>query len=141
IGDAPAQPRSRRALQRTVRGFVREGQSHVHAIMTSVDMRGTIDADTNESFREIADIGKGVCVAFEDERRLLEQVLSLAIGPEFRASIAEVYRRLESRNETLPRRVTGALRDRDRERIERLLARGEQRVVREIAASQDPGIA
>ena len=123
IGDAPAHRENERKIQRALKRFTRDGQSHVHAIMTSPDVLGGIDPRTRESFSEIADDGEGVCLPFENEESILRQVLTLSIGRDFRDEIDEVFRILESRETTLPRGAELAIRRADRMRIERILAR------------------
>ncbi|MBK8980297.1 MAG: VWA domain-containing protein [Planctomycetes bacterium] len=102
IGDAPAHEQTDGRLRAMVEKFTRGGDAFVHAITTSPDFFGKVPADTQKSFESVARAGKGLCVQFEREDKILDQVLALAIGSEHRASVAEVFDILEERRRSRP---------------------------------------
>jgi len=117
IGDAPAHLRDEGAIDDLIASFVRGGSSFVHAIMTSTDLFGEVAGDTRRSFETIARSGRGLCVASEREEHILEQVLSLAIGAEFRDSVAEVFRIVDQRGSRASARQRDAVRRADAAQI------------------------
>ena len=98
IGDAPDHAEDRPKLIREVNRFIDDGRSSVHAIMTAPDAFRGIEADTRRAFETIAEAGGGVSLPFEREERILDQVLTLAIGRQFRAAVDDVFRALERRS-------------------------------------------
>jgi Mg-chelatase subunit ChlD len=122
IGDAPAHRYATRALEQTLRPFCKDGRGFVHTIMTSTDLFGSISKETKESFAQIAELGRGACVPAEDDDRILEQVLTLAIGQEFRGGILEVFEILAERKPEFSAQARDAVRRRDPEALRTVLA-------------------
>lgn len=123
IGDAPAHRWAEDDIDRLVKRFVRDGRGVVHAIMTSTDLFGAVSADTRKSFERIARGGHGLCVPSEEEDSILRQVLSLAIGTEFRDTIDEVFEILERRGPQYSARAREAVRSANPDAIARELRR------------------
>jgi hypothetical protein len=95
-GDAPPQPRTESKLLRDVKNFAADGRSHVHTMLCGgTDLAPATDTET--SFAAIAKAGNGIMVSFEQRDRLLQQVLSLAIGQQFARDIAEIHDVVEKR--------------------------------------------
>ncbi len=122
IGDAPAHRYATRALEQTLRPFCKDGRGFVHTIMTSTDLFGSIAKETQESFAQIADLGRGACVAAEDDDRILEQVLTLAIGQQFHGGILEVFEILAERKPEFSAQARDAVRRRDPAALRTVLA-------------------
>ncbi len=99
IGDAPAHPQTMGRLTNLLRTFTRQGNATVHAIMTTPDFFGKIQGDTKESFEKIAQAGRGLCLPFEREDKVLEQVMALAIGNEHRDAVSAVFEILDEESE------------------------------------------
>ena len=91
-GDAPPHPNDWQRLLSEVRGFVADGRSFVHTIVTSPDIAGE---DTHERFGEIARAGKGTCTSLEEHAKILQRVLTLAFGREFDQDLTTVTRAVE----------------------------------------------
>lgn len=86
-GDAPAHPDSEAELQRSVQRFCRDRRSSVHAVITGNRQQ----VDVQQSFARVAKWGGGLCVPFEEQRRLMQLVLSLAFGRQYERNIDQVY--------------------------------------------------
>ncbi len=123
VGDAPAHEETDRDIDRLLRRFTRDGHSFVHAIMTSPGVMGGIDPKTRRSFERIAKIGKGICLPVEREESILRQVLTLAIGQDFREQVDRVYELLDTREIPVSRTVRDAIANADRTVLEHLLSR------------------
>jgi len=95
IGDAPAHRFDERKIKSLVKGFSGNGRSFVHSIVTSPYGSDNLEPDTKRSFGDIASAGRGECIGFENESKVLQQVLSLAFGREFRKNLDEASRILD----------------------------------------------
>lgn len=113
IGDAPPHPYSMPRLLHAVRTFTRAKNSYLHAIITSPKGAGGVEKDVRETFRKIAEAGRGECITFENEEKVLRQVLSLAFGREYRRNIDEVYRLVEARRNRVDTRYLDMVRRAD----------------------------
>ena len=91
IGDAPAHRETEGELERRVRRFCQDGNGYVHAIITSSDLGGQPERDVLRSFQRLARAGRGTCVNAERDETILKQVLSLAVGAEFRDNVDKVF--------------------------------------------------
>lgn len=87
-GDAPAHEDSQKPMLESIRRFCRTHRATVHAVITS---DGRTERDLQESFTQVAQSGGGVCVPFAEHRRLMQLVLSLAVGREYERNIDQVY--------------------------------------------------
>ena len=142
IGDAPAHRYATRALEQTLRPFCKDGRGFVHTIMTSSDVFGAIAKETKESFTQIAELGRGACVPAEDDDRILEQVLTLAIGQQFRGGILEVFDILAERRPEFSAQARDAVRRRDPDALRAVLAasRIEEGLVDGLIDAGDPAV-
>jgi predicted component of type VI protein secretion system len=143
IGDAPAHKFDRRKIKSLVQSFTANNRSFVHAIVTSPYGGDDWDTDTHKSFRQIAQLGRGECIGFEDESRVLHQVLSLAFGREFRKNIDEVSRILRTRKKKISTFALDMVRREDLEQIEAKLRATPvpDEIVKALASSQSKTVA
>jgi hypothetical protein len=113
IGDAPAHRWAEQKIEALLRRFSRDGKGFVHAITTSTELFGAVSRDTRDSFHKIAAAGQGLCVPSEHEDTILRQVMTLAIGTEYRDAIDEVFQLLEQRQPAYSTRARDAVRRAD----------------------------
>jgi hypothetical protein len=57
-----------------------------------------VQPNVRRAFEEIARAGRGKCVTIEDEQKIIRQMLSLALGYEFRDDIDKVFDSLNSKD-------------------------------------------
>ena len=119
-GDAPAHSEDIKTMLQEVRAFANNRRSFVHTLITNPQQAGD---DTLEQFRQIAAAGRGTCESIENHDRILQRVLTLAFGSQFRsdleAVIAQVGRereRVDVRSLYLVREGGTALRQELRQR-------------------------
>ncbi|MHC4853240.1 MAG: FHA domain-containing protein, partial [Planctomycetota bacterium] len=117
VGDAPPHKRTQSKIQGLVRKFVSNGRSFVHAFVTSPNGRGQMTKTTQKAFRKIASTGKGECLDFEDEAKILKAVLSLAFGRAYKRSLEEVYKLVDKRNKKISTLTKEIVRKADREQL------------------------
>ena len=143
IGDAPAHDFDQRKLDGAVRSFVATQESSVHAIVTSPFGSENLGADTTESFRRIAEHGNGECIAFEDESLVLQQVLSLAFGQEYRKNLDEVSRLVAERRSRVETFALDMVRREDFAQIEKYLRKQpvSDEIVKALSRSQSKAVA
>jgi hypothetical protein len=143
VGDAPPHHKSESQIEKLVRNFTRDNRSFVHAIMTPVDEAGRIEQDTLQSFGRIAEFGRGACLPLEKGGTILRQVLSLAIGNEFRQSIDDVYDLVARQQKRVPARFLDIVRRADRAEIERHLTKEavSSELVEALARSKNKAVA
>lgn len=120
IGDARAHDRDMKVLERELRRFAAHRMSFVHTIVTPRSRFAEPVASAQRNFAHIAAMGRGEAMTFEDESTLLQQVLALAFGAEYRQNIDAVYAAVEkqraritsdtARLATDPKRMLEALR-------------------------------
>ncbi len=96
-GDAPPHQQETRAIGEAVRRFAADPSSSVHALLTN-GTKGT----AADAFAAIAKAGRGMCCPIEDQRKLLQQVLTLAFGAEFEKDLDEVQQRLTAERTSPP---------------------------------------
>lgn len=123
IGDAPAHPQTESQLERLVRAFATDGSACVHAIITASDLMGRPEKDVQRSFERIARAGKGSCVNSEREDSILKQVLSLAVGSEFRDNIEHLFDLVAEREGKVSTRALDLVRRLDADELRRELSR------------------
>ena len=123
IGDAPSHEHDERRIKSIVRRFASNGRSQVHAIVTSPYTGGRLSADTMKSFQKISSVGRGECVGFEDDDKVLQQVLSLAFGQKYRKNLDEVSRIIAKRRDKTSTKALDLVRSEDLEEIEARLRR------------------
>lgn len=143
IGDAPSHERDEKRLEGAIRGFAANGKSFVHAIVTSPFGVDNLGKDTTRSFRQIADAGKGECIAFEDESLVLQQVLSLAFGRQYRKNLDEVSRIVTARRDRVETFALDMVRREDFSQIDEWLRKEpvSDEVVKALCRSQSRGVA
>lgn len=86
-GDAPPHPEDMKALLLQVGAFAQDGHSFVHALITAPE---PAPPETQQTFREIAIAGRGLCERIDARDRVLQRVLTFAFGREFDQDIAAV---------------------------------------------------
>jgi len=139
IGDAPAHAYDEIKIARLVRGFVNDGRSSVHSIVVSPYGGGVVLDDALRSFRRIADYGRGKCLRFENESLIMQQVLSLAFGTEYRADLDRVAEIVRGQENRINPKTRDLLRRRDTAEIDRQLHESTvpDDLVRALAQSED----
>ncbi len=143
VGDAPPHQASEAYALSAVRGFASDGRSYVHAIVTSSDDTRNLPSDTMASFTKIAKAGRGVCLGFEDEQRVLQQVLSLAFGQEYKRNLEEVYKVVAEQNRKVAPWALDLVRRGDRGALDKALRNDpvDAEVVKALARTRDLGTA
>ena len=91
---------------------------------------------------KIARAGKGHCIPFEDAALVLRQVLSLAVGREYRKNIDAVYKVVTRRNEKIAPKELDLVRRGDLEGIEHALRKNPVRddIVKALLRCRNPKI-
>lgn len=128
VGDAQPHKRTMRKILSLVRRFTSNGRSFVHAFVTSPNDDGEMTKETQAAFRKIARAGKGECLDFEQEDKILTAVLSLAFGRAYKRSLDEVHRLVDKRNQRISTLAREIVRKADRNQ---LLKQFSQRPVRD----------
>lgn len=143
IGDAPAHRETEGELERRVRRFCQDGNGYVHAIITSSDTRGQAERDVQRSFARLAKAGRGACVNAERDESILRQVLSLAVGAEFRDNVDKVFELVEERENKVSTRALDLARRAESDEIRRELTRPvlDDDVIEALARSNRPEVA
>ena len=143
IGDAPAHAYDQKQIDGIVRSFAANGRSFVHTIVTSPLGSGNLAPDTTESFQRIAKNGNGECIAFEDESLVLQQVLSLAFGRQYRKNLDEVSEIVAARRDRVETFALDMVRRKDLEAIDDKLRKHpvSDEVVKALGRSQSKDIA
>lgn len=138
VGDAPPHRNTERKIQNLVRKFAGNGRSFVHAFVTSPNGRGEMTKETQAAFKKIAQAGKGECLDFEKEDKILTAVLSLAFGRAYSRSLDEVYKLVDKRNKKISMLAQEIVRKADREQLLKQFSRPTVRddVVRAILESR-----
>lgn len=86
-GDAPPHADEFANLLRRVRAFSGNGRSFVHTMLTSLH---ATDPTAKQLFAELAHAGRGSAVQLRQRDRILEEVLTLAFGQEFRGDLDQI---------------------------------------------------
>lgn len=114
-GDAPPHAEDMKVLLQQVGAFAQDGRSFVHTLITAAE---PAPPETQQTFREIANAGRGLCERLDARDRVLQRVLTFAFGREFdqdiRAVIAAVDReqqRVDVRALDVVRRAGAPLRE------------------------------
>ena len=143
IGDAPAHRFDEQKIKSSVRAFIANGRSFVHAIVTSPYGSNALEADTQKSFGFVAKAGKGECIGFENENRVLQQVMTLAFGREFRKNLDEASRIVQDRKSKVAPFALSMVRSKNFEKLEKSLREGlvSDEVVKALSRSFDKDVA
>jgi len=123
IGDAPAHRETEGELARRAQRFCQDGSTFVHTIVTASDLIGQPERDVQRSFQNLARAGRGACVTAERDDTILRQVLSLAVGAEFRDNIDELFTLVEEREGKIATRALDLVRRGDPIELHRELSR------------------
>ena len=99
VGDAPPHMETERRIRSLGAKFSQNGRSHIHAIITRPSNSSRANADTERAFAQIARAGKGTAVKFDDEARILEEIMSLAFGRTEKQSLDEISSLAEGRSD------------------------------------------
>ena len=98
VGDAPPHKETERRIRALGEKFSKNGRSHIHAMITRPSSSSTVRENTERAFSQIARSGKGTAVKFEDEARILEEIMSLAFGRAEKQSLTEISSLAEGRS-------------------------------------------
>jgi len=79
-GDAPTHAEDLKSMLTEVREFANNRRSFVHTLITNPELAGM---DTERQFKKIAKAGRGTCEPMENRDRVLQRVLTLAIGSKY----------------------------------------------------------
>lgn len=141
IGDAPPHDRSSGRLQRAISRFADDGLGQVHALIT--ESSDIVVPNTLRAFQEVAEYGNGTFQHLESEDAILRQVLGLAFGTEYRASLDDLYERVTTRGSRIPTMVLELVRREDTEALTRQLIEEKQidSVARAVAQRPTPALA
>jgi hypothetical protein len=123
IGDAPPHDYEERKIAQMVRRFTAHQHAQVHAIVTSPYGADRLPEATLAAFRRIAAAGGGECIGFEHERQVLQQVLSLAFGQQYRRNLDELAAVLAERRSKISTRALDLVQRQDLPKIEAHLLR------------------
>jgi len=86
-GDAPTHSRDLNRMLREVRAFAKNHSAFVHTLIANPDRAGN---ETVDQFQKIAEAGRGVCETIDNRDRILQRVLTLAFGKQYRQDMRRV---------------------------------------------------
>jgi len=138
VGDAPPHKNTERKIQGLVRRFASNGRSFVHAFVTSPNGHGQMAKETQSAFKKIASAGKGECLDFDDEDKILTAVLRLAFGRAYKRSLDEVYKLVDKRNQKISLLAKDIVKKADRKQLLKQFSRRPVRddIVRAVLQSR-----
>jgi hypothetical protein len=121
IGDAPPHKETEAQIRTLLQRFTNDRRSQVHAIITRPSNSTTIDEDTSRAFAKVAKAGDGEAVPFEDETKVLEEIMKLAFGRTEGRSLEQIYKLAGRRRNTATAASRRAVREHNVTHIRREL--------------------
>ena len=99
---------------------------------------GQMTKETQSAFKKIAGAGKGQCLDFDNEDKILTAVLRLAFGRAYKKSLNEVYKLVDRRNQKISVLAKEIVRKADRDQLLKQFSRRPVRddIVRAILQSR-----